>query len=445
MPRPRFAHSQVAAFIVALVWVATAPKSAIAASPRNDAFAAAAPAHRLPYRGPSTTRDATLEPGESPASCEDREFPGLRSIWWRYRSREADHLLAHLGGDGADSFAVYRGHALDRLAEIGCGPIGREVLNFDTRAGETIYIRAVAAIGGRVVLHLHHQHRPVNDESAQAAVIWTLPFAGRSDTTSATRQAGEPTPSCYPSVHKSVWWTYHARRSGHLMAFLGSTGNTLAVYRGERLEDLTEIGCIDFHGLHLNFDVDRGDAIWFQVSVADGYGNGGADVLHVRRQLRPPNDNFAHATAVSYLPYRGGSNTRSASSQPREPAASCAPDASNSVWWRYTSTKADRFRVSLISWDSLAVFRGSRLRDLHELACVQAGRFSIGRLVINVTSGERIYLRVASVSTQGHPVGISVRRTSAQSTGPTNPKPSSDCPGHHPCLTTAGRPTAGPD
>src|SRR5205823_4322847 len=127
-------------------------------------------------------------------------------------------------------------------------------------------------------LHVKRQTGPANDNFGHATAVTALPFAGGSDTTSATVQTGEPKPSCDDlRLKRSVWWRFKPTTAAHLLAF-DSDYQVLAVYRGTKLGSLARLGC-DFGG-NITFDVAAGDTIYFQIGT-DSAGDGTPVTLHV--------------------------------------------------------------------------------------------------------------------------------------------------------------------
>ena len=242
---------------------------------------------------------------------------------------------------------------------------------------------------------------PANDAFGHATLVGSLPSTSSSDTTSATLQASEPTPSCDSGISGSVWWRYNATASRHLLAYLDG-GQTLAVYRGTSLSGLTELACSSYGG-NLNFDVASGQTIYVQVSDDPGFG--GPVTLHVKLQAPPANDAFGHATLVGSLPSTSSSDTTSATLQASEPTPSCDSGISGSVWWRYNATASRHLLAYLDGGQTLAVYRGTSLSGLTELACSSYG----GNLNFDVASGQTIYVQVSDDPGFGGPVTLHVK------------------------------------
>jgi hypothetical protein len=246
---------------------------------------------------------------------------------------------------------------------------------------------------------------PANDAFGAAGPVNTTPFGITGlDTTSATSQAGEPSPSgpgCAP-LGNTVWYRYVAPRDRTLTAqTTGLDASTpdsdfdtvLAAYRGTSLAGLTQVACnddIDNAGGNLRsrveFDVEAGQTYYFQVG---GYRDttttpnmvaSGQLTFSISLALRPPsNDDLAAAAAADSLPYTDlFLDTADATEEPSEPAPNCAP-VGKTVWYRFTAPTTGRFVADTLGhtpdtpdsdFDTvLQVYRGSSGAALTPLGC----------------------------------------------------------------------------
>jgi hypothetical protein len=124
----------------------------------------------------------------------------------------------------------------------------------------------------------------------------------------------------------------------------------------------------------------------------------------------PVNDNFGHATAISALPFRGHSDTTSATVQAGEPKPSCDDSAlKRSVWWRFKATAAAHLLAFDDDYQVLAVYRGTKLGSLSRLGCDING----GNVTFDAAAGDTIYFQVGPDSAgNGAPVTLHVKRQS---------------------------------
>ncbi|MDX6199430.1 MAG: hypothetical protein QOJ79_2581 [Actinomycetota bacterium] len=120
-----------------------------------------------------------------------------------------------------------------------------------------------------------------NDDFGSAAPVATLPWAGRANTSGATRQPGEPG-SCSP-VGGTVWFRYDAPAAERLRASVSAgTSTALAAYEGRSLNGLRQVGCAvsPTGNPSVITDVAAGDTYFFQVDRPAG----GPLVFHLEPQ-----------------------------------------------------------------------------------------------------------------------------------------------------------------
>ena len=89
---------------------------------------------------------------------------------------------------------------------------------------------------------------PANDDFANATVIdpGSLPFNDTESAVAATRQTGEPSPSCsgFGPADNSWWYSFTPSRSGsYTISSSSNTVPTVALYTGSTLSDLSEKDC----------------------------------------------------------------------------------------------------------------------------------------------------------------------------------------------------------
>src|SRR5207237_3460249 len=83
---------------------------------------------------------------------------------------------------------------------------------FSVQAGVTYYLQAGSSFGGGSILHLTVSvlPPPANDKFANATAITSVPFNDSVDTTAATLEAQEPTPTnCMGfTSQRTVWYAF---------------------------------------------------------------------------------------------------------------------------------------------------------------------------------------------------------------------------------------------
>jgi PKD repeat protein len=166
---------------------------------------------------------------------------------------------------------VYTG-GLGGLAEITCrSPFVVRDVNFLAQAGTTYHIQVdgMFSQSGVVTLRLDVLPPPPNDLFINATAIGALPFSGTVDLTAATREGGEPSPSCaapFGGASSSAWYRFTPTVTGSISAnaFSGGFSNVVAAYTGTAVTSLTEVGCGVF-GNRLTFRALANTTYYFQV------------------------------------------------------------------------------------------------------------------------------------------------------------------------------------
>jgi hypothetical protein len=271
--RIRLPHAAaIAAFAAATLLV---PATASAAPPANDDFANATVIDQssLPFSDSPTIDEATLEAGE-PSGCY---FTG-KSVWYSITPTSSGVIRADTGSSSfGDRFLyVYRqdGAGFGGLSLIGCAAPyynAQSAVTFDVQAGKT-YVLQVGGLNsfstGTLSLSVQQIPPPPNDDFANATPVGSLPFADSVDTSGASVESGEPTPSCgYGQSAGTVWYAFTPSQSGSYSASTPYSGfySQVAAYSGSGLGSLSEIGCRASFGQLLTFHADAGTTYYFQV------------------------------------------------------------------------------------------------------------------------------------------------------------------------------------
>jgi hypothetical protein len=234
---------RVLGLVLAVAFVAF-PAVAQADAPPNDNFANAKvidPAS-LPYSDSVDASQATTEPGE-PAPCGS--FGG--TVWYSLTPTQAGLIQIDANGSSTiNMLTAYSGGGLDTLSSQGCVFSGSG-LNLHASAGVTYYFQ-ISGGSPTVQLNVKAISPPPNDDFANATVVdpSALPFSDTQSALAATRQTGEPTPSCpvLGPADNSWWYSFTPSRSGSYTVSGGSGGvPTVALYTGSTLSGLSERDC----------------------------------------------------------------------------------------------------------------------------------------------------------------------------------------------------------
>ena len=278
------------------------PATASAAPASNDNFVNAAvvdPAS-LPFTDTVTVDEATMESGES-VPC-GAGTSNAQTVWYAITPTSSGVLrMADNASFYYQFIAAYRqdGSGLSGLTNIGCTSwaYGQNSTAVKVEAGKTYYIQMGAnfASSGAITLTLQLVPPPANDNFADATTIGSLPFPNSVDTTAASVEPGEPTPSCgYGQSAGTVWYAFTPSQSGSYSASSPFSGiyAQVAAYTGNDVGSLTQIGCRTF-GQLLTFHANAGTTYYFQLGAL--FGPGGT--INFKLDLAP-----APAPGFGYYP-----------------------------------------------------------------------------------------------------------------------------------------------
>jgi PKD repeat protein len=238
--------------------------------------------------------------------------------------------------------------------------------------------------------------QPANDAFANATAIdaSSLPFTDTVDTTEATTEADEPPSGCFYSGG-TVWYSFTPTSNGVFRVDTSASNysNAINVYSGSSLPALSFVAC-GYWFEQPTFRATAGTTYYVQVG---GYFESGTLQLTLSQVPPPPNDDFANATTVSGLPFDDTQSALAATIESGEPSPSCAPEQpSNSWWYAFAPNSSGSFTASLASntWTTVAVYTGSSLADLNQVACASEG----GALVtFHADVGTTYYLQLSDV------------------------------------------------
>jgi len=274
----------------AVLFVAIAPGTALAAPPPNDNFANAETlTGRFGYAEGDNT-EATKEPGEPNHAGN----AGGASVWYAWTAPSAGRATISLCYSEFDTLlAVYTGDQLTQLEEVAandnyCGEASR--VTFTTVAGTTYRIAVDGANGASGYLELDWGLSPPNDDFAAAVAIPGDAGTVAGDNVYASREAGEPE-HARPGG-SSVWYRWTAPSSGPatLDTCVSQFDTLLAVYSGTTVDGLTRIAQNDddcgYGGSRVSFLATAGQV--YSVAVDGFYGEQGEFTLQWSRLAIPP-------------------------------------------------------------------------------------------------------------------------------------------------------------
>jgi hypothetical protein len=248
--------------------------------PSNDSFASPRVVTSLPFSERLNTTDATREVGEPMGRCVYNQ-PNA-SVWYRFTAASDSVLIANTRGSSYSTATTAWTDSQFGLAEVGCTNYDPRVA-FPVEAGRTYYVQVSSqdpSGGGALHFALTENEPPGNDDFADATNVSSLPFEDSVDTFTATRELGEPMPTCgYNQFATTVWYKTTAQQTGYLKASAevsqDSPGVILGAYHGSSPSDLTELACAYPYGYESTaaVPVTAGETYYFQVGTPY-YGGG---------------------------------------------------------------------------------------------------------------------------------------------------------------------------
>lgn len=267
--RQRAAMRWLSASVLVLVSMAMFQPALALAAPTNDNFANATVIGSLPFSDTVDTTTATTEPDEPQNGSYISQ-----SIWYAITPTVSGVLSADAGGGYSNTeLNAYQatGPGFAGLSFLGYASYTGSVV-FKIQAGTTYYLQAgnLYQQGGSVQLRVQLVQPLPNDDFANALPVTALPFSNTVDTSTATLEAGEPTPSCGSgNPAGSVWYTFKPAVSGSVSTDATPGQTVVAAYTGTSLTGLTDLGCRAFGAL-LTMQVKAGQTYYFQVGALYG-------------------------------------------------------------------------------------------------------------------------------------------------------------------------------
>jgi hypothetical protein len=249
------------------------PSSALA-QPTNDDFSNATVISSLPFSDVVDNTLATRESGEPFSPCNTAQ----QTAWYAFTPTTDGAISIDMAGSSFTDtvFNVYRsvGTGFGGLNWINCAQFGGS-LTISVQAGATYYIQAgdVFGTGGSLDLNVQAVPAPGNDNFANASSIGALPFSDTQNLNTATKEPGEPAPSCF-GTSNTVWYSFTAATTQSVTASSDQYGAGIAAYTGSSLSGLSQVGCTTYYFQPLTFRVQAGTTYFFQIGAwcCSGFG-----------------------------------------------------------------------------------------------------------------------------------------------------------------------------
>lgn len=233
---------------LALAMAALAVPSLALAAPPNDDITGATVIAALPFSDTLDTTEATTASDDPFPYCASR---GEATVWYTITPTQNMHLEATTSGSSySTTMSVYTG-SRGSLVTTACGS---SQMSFNATANQTYFLLVGAmpgaypspgGVGGTLVFSVQASPPPSNDSFTQAVVVGALPFSATVDTSTASAEVGEPTPSCGSSALQTVWYAFTPATGGSYSASVSNSVYPfiLAVYSGSALNNLREVAC----------------------------------------------------------------------------------------------------------------------------------------------------------------------------------------------------------
>jgi hypothetical protein len=306
--------------------------------PANDDLANAVVVDAFPFSDTVEIASASSERDE-PFNC----WRSTRTVWYQVTPAMSGTMTVQLTTTGSAAAGIYRaaGAGFAGLVWLACsGSWGPQTI--DVAAGQTYYLQASDTWpGGNLGIDIDLLPPPPNDDFANASEIVAFPAtASVSDIRQATREAGEPTPSCGGTTH-TVWYRFTASEDG-AVTVVSTPDSTvyepvLAAYQaiGTGFAGLSGLGCVAYSS-PLVFPVQTGNTYYVQASSL--FSNTGALNLAFSLTSPPANDDFADATDASTLPFDDVVTIKAATAEVGEPSPGERSD--RTVWYRVVAAES---------------------------------------------------------------------------------------------------------
>ena len=212
------------------------------------------------------------------------------SVWYVWTPAAPGRVSIDTQTSNFDTLlAAYTGGAVDALTEVasndddGDGDTSKIVFNAVPSKTYRIRVDGLAGASGTINLHLHEFPRPVNDDFADATVIFTPSGTQSASSAFATVEPGEPDTIAGSPTGASVWyaWTAPSRGRFHVDLAGSSYDTLLAVYTGSAVNALKEVASNDDANPPLDFTsavaFDAAAGVTYRIRV-DGFGGANGNV-----------------------------------------------------------------------------------------------------------------------------------------------------------------------
>jgi hypothetical protein len=203
---------------------------------------------------------------------------------------------------------------------------------------------------------------PANDDFDHATVVAATPFSDTVDLSAATTASDDPLSCATPA--NTVWYSFTAPVAESVVVTISGTASVSA-FSGSR-GALTQVACgsVPFP---VQWLATAGTS--YHIMVSAWILPPSPVTVQINVAPIPANDDFAHATTITALPFTTTLDTTGASSAPDDPQG-CG-GSKNSVWYSFTPAVTETIFAAVsggISSPSVSAYTGSR-GSLTQVAC----------------------------------------------------------------------------
>lgn len=363
---------------------------------------------------------------------------GNQNIWFKYTARE-NHLFSVYAegystlGQQSMTLSLWT-HDNNTWSQVACGTGNTNYqaspqFSQNVTQGTQYYIMLSSRNLIEAYVEMWVERAPTNDNFANA-VLLTPSLDGiwgyNRTTTFATKEAGEPAPTCATGVTHTVWYKYVPPKNQTLVLY-GYSYNAptaIGIYKGTNLNTLTQMNCQNNNPYpFLHITLQGGQTYYFQVAstnnaktIRNYFGTVLIDNSH---------DSFAGARVLNFeTAIHDGviehyasldSSNRLGTGIAGDPAPSCASEGMGKTqWWTFTPSYNGNYWIysNGNTPHRALLYRGTNLATLSPIACFSDGYsqkvslvagqtyyFVVGESKYYVMTGELFFMGIELDST----------------------------------------------
>ena len=322
------------------------------------------------------------------ASLEAFETVGLpfgRSVWWVWTAPESGTYRISLPAALMDGqIGLFDGNSWWPFGPFASGGLGYDLVFYATE-GENYYLRLFRGYSdeGEVSFEIGRVPPPANDDFDAAFRVEGNSWVIEGSTAGATIEPGEN----LQFSARSVWWNWHAPKTGQFLLRVLNASAYPAVYTGTSISNLLGVTPQDLREFVTFSAVAETDYRIAVVSPLDT-----PFKMELREITLPANDDFANRTLLSGALFKTNGSCAGATSVPTDPGYGpffyMFPPT---VWYRWIAPSDGVFHMDFQPAVICAVLTGTNEATLEQVARTSGG----SPLVFHARAGEEYEIMVA--------------------------------------------------